>query len=87
MVVNCGCGALFVGAGSLSMGAGSLFMGTGWSIVGGGACSHGQVVCGYWFVVRGCGGDVLSAVWSSLARWEGTRVGVLTMDESINDDA
>ena len=79
MVVNCGCGALFMGAGWLSVGA-------GWSIVGSGARSCGRVVRGYWFVDRGHGADVSSAVWSSLARWEGTREGVLTMDESINND-
>ena len=50
------------------------------------ARSHGQVVHGCWFVVRGCGGDMLSAVWSSLARLEGTRVGVLTIDGSIDNN-
>ena len=59
-VVVCGCWLLFLGAGLL--------------IVGSGACLCGQVVCGCWFVICGCSGDVLSAVWSSLARLEGTMI-------------
>ena len=50
------------------------------------AHSRGQVVCGCWFVVHGRGGDVSSAVWSSLVRLEGTRVGVLTIDDSIDNN-
>ena len=68
------------------VGAGLLFVGTGLPIVGGGARSREQVVCVCWFVVRGHGGDMSSALWSSLATLEGTRVGVLTMDVSIIND-
>ena len=68
------------------MGTGLLFVGTGLLIVVGGARSHGRVVRVCWFVVCGCGGNVSSALWSSLATLEGTRVGVLTMDVSINND-
>ena len=68
------------------VGAGLLFMGTGLPIVGGGARSRGRVVRVCWFVIRGRGGDVSSALWSLLATLEGTRVGVLTMDVSINND-
>ena len=85
-VVVCGCWASIVGAGSLSVGAGSLFVGVGLSIAGGGVRSPGRVVRACWFVVRGRGGDVSSAVWSSLARLEGTGVGVLTVDGSIDND-
>ena len=66
--------------------AGSLFVGTGLSIVAGGACSRGRGVCGCWFTIYGHGGDVSSAVWSSLARLEGMRVGVLTIDDSIKNN-
>ena len=85
-VVICGCWASIVGAGSLSVGAGSLFVGVGLSIAGGGVCSPGRVVCACWFVVCGRGGDVSSAVWSSLARLEGTGVGILTVDGSIDNN-
>ena len=68
------------------VGAGLLFVGTGLPIVGSGARSRGRVVRVCWFVVRGRGGDVSSALWSLLATLEGTRVGVLTMDVSINND-
>ena len=65
-------GALFVGAELLSMGTGSLSVGTGLLIVGGGACLCGWVVHGCWFVVSGHSGDMLSAVWSPLAKdWMG----------------
>ena len=66
--------------------AGLLFVRTGLLIVGSGAHSCGWVVRVCWFVVPECGGDVLSALWSSLATLEGTRVGVLTMDVSINNN-
>ena len=78
MVVICGCWVSFVGTGSLSMGAGSLLVGTGLSIVGSGAHSRGQVLCGRWFVIRRCSGDVSCAGWSPLVRLDGMRVGVLT---------
>ena len=68
------------------VGAVLLFVGTGLLIVGSGARSHGRVVRVCWFVVCGCSGDMLSALWSSLATLERTRVGVLTMDVSINND-
>ena len=68
------------------VGSGLLFVGTGLPIVGGGARSHGRVVRVCWFVVHGGGGDVSSALWLSLATLEGTRMGVLTMDVSINND-
>ena len=79
----------FVGAQSLSMGAGSLFVGPGLSIVGGGARSCGRVVCGRWFVICGCSGDVLCAGWgdvsragwSPLARWDGIKVALLTKQQ------
>ena len=67
------------------VGAGLLFVGTGLPIVGGGARSCGQVVRVCWFVICGHGEDVSSALWSSLVTLEGTRVGVLTMDVSINN--
>ena len=38
------------------------------------------------FVVRGHGGDVSSAVWSSLARLEGRGLGALTIDGSIDNN-
>ena len=60
--------------------------GVGLSIGGGGAPLCGRVARGCWFVVCGCGGDVSSAVWSALARLEGTRVGVLTIDDSITNN-
>ena len=66
--------------------AGSLFVGAGLSIVAGGARSRGRGVRGGWYVVHGRGGDVSSAVWSSLARLEGTGVGVLTVDGSIDNN-
>ena len=50
------------------------------------ARSCGQVAHGCWFVVRAHSGDMSSAVWSSLARPEGTRVGVLTTDDSIDNN-
>ena len=78
-VVVCGCWASIVGAGSL-------FVGVGLSIAGSGVRSPGRVVHACWFVVRGHGGDVSSAVWSSLVRLEGTGVGVLTVDGSIDND-
>ena len=68
------------------VGTGLLFVGTGLPIVGGGARSCGRVVRVCWFVVRGRSGDVWSALWSLLATLEGTRMGVLTMDVSINND-
>ena len=86
MVVAHGCGALFVGAELLSMGAGSLSVGTGLLIVGGGACLCGWVVYGCWFVICGHSGDMLSAVWSPLARLNGKRVGVLTINNSMNNN-
>ena len=73
VVVAHGCGALFAGAELLSMGAGLL-------IVGGGACLCGWVVHGCWYVVCGHSGDMLSAMWSPLARSDGKRVGVLTIN-------
>ena len=85
-VIVCGCWALIVGAGLLSMGAGSLFVGVGLLIAGCGVRSPGRVVHACWFVVCGCGGDVSSAVGSSLARLEGTGVGVLTVDGSIDNN-
>ena len=84
--------SLCVGGASSSVGggrplwAGSLFVGAGLSIVAGGARSRGRGVRGGLFVVHGRGGDMSSAVWSSLARLEGTRVGVLTIDESIKNN-
>ena len=66
--------------------AGSLFVGAGLSIVAGGARSRGRGVRGCSFVVRGRGGDVSSVVWSSLTRLEGTRVGVLTIDDSVRNN-
>ena len=78
MVVAHGCGALFVDAELLSMGTGLL-------IVGGGACLCGWVVHGCWFVVCGHSDDMSSAVWSPLARLDGKRVGVLTINNSINN--
>ena len=66
--------------------AGSLFVGAGLSIVAGGARSRGRGVRGCSFVVRGRGGDVSSVVWSSLTRLEGTRVGVLTIADSIRNN-
>ena len=86
MVVAHGCGALFVGAELLSMGTGSLSVGTGLLIVGGGACLCGLVVHGCWFVVCGNSGDISSAVWSPLARLDGKRVGVLTINNSMNNN-
>ena len=60
------------------------------SIAGGGVRSHGQVVRACWFVVCGRGGDVSCAGWSSLARLDGMRVGVLTLiivwTTTTNDD-
>ena len=56
------------------MGTGLLFVGAGLLIVGGGACSCGWAVHGCLFVLHGHGGDVLSAVWSLLARLDGKRV-------------
>ena len=46
----------------------------------------GGDVCGWWFVIRGRGGDVSSAVLSSLATLEEMRVGVLTIDDSIRNN-
>ena len=66
--------------------AGSLFVGAGLSNVAGGARSCWRGVRGCWFVVHGQGGDMSSAVWSSLARLEGMRVGVLTIDDSIKNN-
>ena len=60
--------------------------GAGLLIGGGGAPLCGRVARGCWFVVHGRGGDMSSAVWSALARLEGTRVGVLTIDDSITND-
>ena len=80
MVIAHGCGALFVGAELLSVGAGSLSVGTELLIVGGGACLCGWVVHGCWFVFCGHSGDMSSAVWSPLARLDGKRVGVLTIN-------
>ena len=60
--------------------------GAGLSIGDGGAPLHGRVAHGCWFVVRWRGGDLSSAVWSALARLEGTRVGVLTIDNSITNN-
>ena len=77
MVVAHRCGALFVDAELLSMGTGLL-------IVGGRASLCGWVVHGCWFVVCGHRGDMSSAVWSSLARLDGKRVGVLTINNSMN---
>ena len=68
------------------MWAGSLFVGAGLSIVADGARSRGRGVRGCSFVVRGRGGDVSSVVCSSLTRLEGTRVGVLTIDDSIRNN-
>ena len=84
----CSWATSFVGAQLLSVGAGSLFVGPGLSIVGGGARSRGRVVRGWWFVVCGCGGDVLCAGWgdvfcagwSPVARWDGM-VGLLTKQQ------
>ena len=78
--------ASFVGAELLSMGTGSLSVGTKLLIVGGGACLCGWVVHGCWFVVCGHSGDMLSAVWSPLARLDGKRVGVLTINNSMNNN-
>ena len=50
------------------------------------ARSRGRVAHGCWFVIRAHGGDVSSAVWSSLVRTEGTRVGVLNTDDSIDNN-
>ena len=80
-----GAGLLSVGAGLLSVGAGSLLVGVGLSIVGGGVRSRGRVVRACWFVVRGRGGDVSCAGWSSLARLDGM-MGVLTLNDSMNND-
>ena len=57
-----------------------LFVGSGchlwvWGAVRGHWVVGGQVACGCWFVIRARSGDVSSAVWSSLVRLEGTRVG------------
>ena len=60
-----GAGLSTVEAGARSLWAGSLFVGAGLSIVAGGARSRGRGVGGCWFVVRGRGGDVSAAVWSS----------------------
>ena len=46
----------------------------------------GGDVRGWWFVVHGRGGDVSSAVLSSLATLEEMRVGVLTIDDSIRNN-
>ena len=46
----------------------------------------GGDVRGWWFVIRGHGGDVSSAVLSLLATLEETRVGVLTIDDSIRNN-
>ena len=83
VVIVCGCGALFM---LLSMGAGSLFVGAGLLIVGGGACLCGLVVHGFWFVVHGHGGGMLSAVWSLLMRLDRNMVGVLTINDNINNN-
>ena len=71
-VVACGGWAIVLGAGLLTVGAvarslwaGLLCVGAGLLIVAGGARLHGRGVGGCWFVVRGRGGDVSSAVWSS----------------------
>ena len=54
------------------------------SIAGSGVRSHGRVVHACWFVIRGHGGDVACAGWSLLARLDGMRVGVLTMNNSMD---
>ena len=98
-VISWGCWVvvLFMGSGHWLgvLGGGSI---RGWSssFVGVGRCSQalgcqwahsrGQVACGCWFVIHVHGGDVSSAVWSSLVRPEGTRVGVLTTDDSIDNN-
>ena len=80
------CGRSLCVGGGRPLWAGSLFVGAGLSIVAGGARSRGRGVGGCWFVIRGHGGDVSSAVWSWSARLEGTRVGVLTVDDSIKNN-
>ena len=74
-VIVCGCWALFVCTGSLSMCTGSLsvcawmlFVGTELSLVGCGACLCEWGIHGCWFVVCGCSGDVLWAVWSLVSK-------------------
>ena len=57
----------------------------GVSIAGGGVRARGRVVRACWFVVRGRGGDVSCAGWSSLARLDGM-MGVLTLNDSMNND-
>ena len=57
----------------------------GLSIAGGGVHSCGRVVHAFWFVVRGHGGDVSCAGWSSLARLNGM-MGVLTLNDSMNNN-
>ena len=76
-------GALFM---LLSVGAGLLFVGAGLLIVGSGACLCGLVVHGCWFVLHGPGCDMLSAVWSLLTRLDRKRVGVLTVNDNINNN-
>ena len=71
LVVISGCGVVVMGAGSLLVAWG---------------CRLEAVGLLHVFVVHGRSGDVSSAVWSALARLEGMRVGVLTIDNSITND-
>ena len=78
LVIVSGCGAVVVGAGSLLVARGCRLEAVGLLRVGG-----LLVGAGLWFM-----GAVVtsSAVWSALARLEGTRLGVLTIDDSIIND-